>query len=133
MRVPELKALTRECGLRGYSGLRKAEIIKLIRNRPHGPGSAQWAHNQQSWAPDIPPRDGVTPPGGVHVPRPPQPTRPPPPPPIGVPPFKPRKVGEELKTDLKNLKCMKKKLGDLNRKIRHSKKKYDGQFTKETL
>ena len=30
MRVPELKALTRDRGLRGYSQLRKAEIIELI-------------------------------------------------------------------------------------------------------
>ena len=40
MRVAELKALAREHGLRGYSWMRKAEIIKLIRNVPHGPGSA---------------------------------------------------------------------------------------------
>ena len=32
MRVPELKALARERGLRGYSRLRNAEIIELIRN-----------------------------------------------------------------------------------------------------
>ena len=32
MRVPELKALVREHGLRNYSQLRKAELIKLIRN-----------------------------------------------------------------------------------------------------
>ena len=32
MRVPELKAFERERGLRGYSRLRKAEIIELIRN-----------------------------------------------------------------------------------------------------
>ena len=42
MRVAELKALARERGLRGYSRLRKPEIIELIRN------------NQQSWAPDTP-------------------------------------------------------------------------------
>ena len=56
MRVSELKALARERGLRSHSRLRKAEIIELIRN------------NQQSWAPDIPPRNGTT--------RPPRPTRP---------------------------------------------------------
>ena len=50
---------------------------------------------------------------------------PPPPPSIGVPPFKPKKMGEEVKTDLKKLKRMKKKLGDLNRKIRRSKKKHN--------
>ena len=43
MKVTELKALPRECGLRGYSRMRKAHIIELISN------------NQQSWAPDIPP------------------------------------------------------------------------------
>ena len=30
MRVPELKALAREHGLRNYSQLRKAELIELI-------------------------------------------------------------------------------------------------------
>ena len=43
MKVTELKALARERGLRGYSQMRKADIIELISN------------NQQSWAPDIPP------------------------------------------------------------------------------
>ena len=41
MRVAELKALTREHGLRGYSRLRKAELIALLRpalpTRPLGP------------------------------------------------------------------------------------------------
>ena len=112
MRVPELKALARERGLRGYSRLRKAEIIELIRN------------NQQraSWAPEAPALNRPT--------RPPKPKRPPPPPPIGVAPFAPKKVGEELKTDLKKLKRMKRKLADLNRKIRHSKKKRDGLIHK---
>ena len=74
MRVAELKALAREHGLRGYSRMRKAEIIELIRN------------NQQGWAPDIPPRTAergtsasMGPPrsGGPKVPpAPPRPTRP---------------------------------------------------------
>ena len=34
MRMPELKALTRERGLRNYSQLRKAELIELL-TRPH--------------------------------------------------------------------------------------------------
>ena len=34
MRVAELKALTRECGLRGYSRLRKAELTVLLQNNP---------------------------------------------------------------------------------------------------
>ena len=48
MRVTELKALARERGLRGYSRMRKPEIIELIRN------------NQQNWTPDIPPRHNQT-------------------------------------------------------------------------
>ena len=32
MRVPELKALERERGLRGYSRMRKTQIIDLLRN-----------------------------------------------------------------------------------------------------
>ena len=32
MRMPELKALAIECRLRGYSRLRKAELIELIQN-----------------------------------------------------------------------------------------------------
>ena len=37
MRMPELKALTRERGLRGYSRLRKAELIELLTRRRHPP------------------------------------------------------------------------------------------------
>ena len=37
MRVPELKALVRECGLRNYSQLRKAELIAFLQdNAPQG-------------------------------------------------------------------------------------------------
>ena len=46
IRVPELKALARECGLRNYFQLRKAELIELIQ-------SNQWNTNPalQSWEP----------------------------------------------------------------------------------
>ena len=37
MRVSELKALASECGLRGYSRLRKAELIALLQNNPPPP------------------------------------------------------------------------------------------------
>ena len=40
---------------------------------------------------------------------------------------------ESLPTNPKQLKCMKKKLGELNRKIRHSKKKNDGLIHKRNL
>ena len=55
MIVAELKALARERGWRGYSRMRKAGMIKLITN------------NQQSWALDIPPRNGTTPSGGAQA------------------------------------------------------------------
>ena len=35
MRVPELKALARECRLRGYSRLRKAELIAFLQDNEH--------------------------------------------------------------------------------------------------
>ena len=37
MRVAELKAIARECGLRGYSQLQKAELIALLQNNPPPP------------------------------------------------------------------------------------------------
>ena len=44
MKVPELKALTRECGLRNYSRLRKGELIELIQNdqRNSNPPLQSW-------------------------------------------------------------------------------------------
>ena len=35
MRLPELKALARECRLRSYSRLRKAELIALLQDNEH--------------------------------------------------------------------------------------------------
>ena len=65
--MPELKALARECRLRSYTRLRKAELIELIRND-------QWNTNPplQSWEPSMPQR---------ALNRLPWPTRPLPPPP----------------------------------------------------
>ena len=34
MRMPELKSLARECRLRGYSRMRKAELLALLQNSP---------------------------------------------------------------------------------------------------
>ena len=55
MRVVDLKVLVREHGLRGYSRLRKAELIAMLQNNPP-----------------------------VPLTRPPRPTRPPPPPPKAI-------------------------------------------------
>ena len=68
--MPELKALARECRLRGYSRLRKAELIELIRNNQRNTNPPL-----QSWEP----RMGPGPQRALN--RPPRPTRPPPPPP----------------------------------------------------
>ena len=35
MRMPELRALTRECRLRGYSRLRKVELIAFLQDNEH--------------------------------------------------------------------------------------------------
>ena len=50
LRMPELKALARECRLRGYSRLRKAELIAFLQNNEH------WA---QRPAPPPPPGHAV--------------------------------------------------------------------------
>ena len=34
MRVIKLKALTRDCGLKNYSWLRRAELVALLQNNP---------------------------------------------------------------------------------------------------
>ena len=62
MRVAELKVISRERGLRGYSRLRRAELIASLQNNPPPPA----------------PRT-----------RPPRPTRPPPPPPSPSVRFRP--------------------------------------------
>ena len=67
MRVAELKAITRERGLRRYSRLRKAELIALLQNNP----PLQAAPRTRS-------------PRSTRSPRPPAPQRPPPPPPQSV-------------------------------------------------
>ena len=65
--MPEFKALAREHRLRGYSRLRRAELIELIQNN-------QWNTNPplQSWEPSMPQRS---------LNQPPWPTPPLPPPP----------------------------------------------------
>ena len=85
MRVAELKALTREHGLRGYSRLRKAELIALLRpaprTRPAVPGDPLHG-GPCEWRPPRPLGDALQRPSrGLW---PPAPWRPPPPPPQSV-------------------------------------------------
>ena len=47
MRMPELKALAKECRLRGYSHLRKAELIALLQDNEHHARSAGKAQAQK--------------------------------------------------------------------------------------
>ena len=168
MRVAELKALMREHGLRGYSRLRKAELIELLRN------------NQPLARPPPIPALRQIPDLRPPCTRPPRPTRTPPPPSslVRFRPDRPRqpellrkleeknpqplqqpllagcsmptlepyqlkpKRGKETfieppvewaespTTNPKKLKRMKKKLDELNRKIRHSRKKHNGLIHK---
>ena len=157
MRVVDLKALAKEHGLRGYSRLKKAELIAFIQNNLQ----------PRTRPPPIPaPR-----PSPALKTRPPRPTRPPPPPPsVRFRPDRPRqpellrqlegrnpqpvrpttfklyqlkpKRGKETfieppveqpPSNQKQIKRMKKKLGKLNKKIRHSKKSITTWYLSETL
>ena len=73
MRVEELKAIARERGLRGYSRLRKAELIALLQNNLQPPGTP--ALRTRPVGPC-----GWRPPRPTRGPQPPTLWRPPPPP-----------------------------------------------------
>ena len=106
MRVAELKSLARERGLRGYSKLRKSGLIDLIRNNPPPPVPQLASSKYTKFEPYQlrSKRDKRLEPFLE--------------PPIVEPPI-------EQPPDPKKLKRMKKKLDELNRKIRHSKNKRD--------
>ena len=56
MRMPELKALAREHRLRGYSSLRKAELIVLLQDNEHQAQRPPLPPPQIStWEPNQPP------------------------------------------------------------------------------
>ena len=120
LKVVELKALWKSLGLRGYSRLRKVELVKLIMD------------HLSSRARPIPrPRQVIKPLESIIRHRPTKPTRPPlPPPPRPIPPPRPpvfqryqlrekgSKVGDvqqlegmekppKVKYDPKKVKCMK--------------------------
>ena len=70
--MPELKALTRERRLRGYSQMRRAELIELIQNDQRNTNTTL-----QSWEPSIAPGNQTAECGFSKASnRPPQPNRP---------------------------------------------------------
>ena len=156
MRVVDLKALAKEHGFRGYSRLKKAELIAFLRDNlqlstrpPPIPAPRLIPAPRHTPRPLPPPRPIPAPrPPSAPLTRPPRPTRPPP-----APPIRPRQ--QELKSyqlkpkrgketfmeppmkqeststsTIKQIKHMKKKLGKLNKKIRHSKKKHNNLISK---
>ena len=72
MRMPELKALARECRLRGYSQLREAELIELLQdnkhqaprqphpNRPHPQRCTAPTPQMSTWEPQREPQTKVS-------------------------------------------------------------------------
>ena len=56
MRIPELKSLARDRGLRNYSRMRKAELVALLQNNPPaGQSCASAAPTPRTWPPPPPP------------------------------------------------------------------------------
>ena len=108
MKVPELKALAKERGLRRYSKLKKAELIALIQegNPPPAPRT-----------------------------RPPKPTRPPPPPRPSTPPppsirFRPRQLEllEERQSNpltVRQIKRRRNKINKLNKQVKSSERELE--------
>ena len=55
MKVTELKALTREHRLRGYSRMRRAELVALLQNNPPPPPQmSTWEPIDDRFRPDRP-------------------------------------------------------------------------------
>ena len=125
MRVVDLKALMKERGLRGYSRLKKAELIAFIQE-PHARPPLREPIDDRLRPPSIPAPASCT--------------RPPPPPPPELRPYqlKPKRGKETFieppmeqpTSNLKQIRCMKKKLGKLDKKIKHSKKKHNNLISK---
>ena len=142
MREVDLKVLAKERGLRGYSRLKKAELIAFLQN-------------------NLQPRTRPTPAPRTRPPRPTRPSSPPPsirfrpdrprqpellrqlgerPPPSVMQPYqlKPKRGKETFieppveqpPSNQKPIKRMKKKLSKINKKIGHSKKKHNNLISK---
>ena len=54
--MPELKALAREHRLRGYSQLRKAELIALLQDNEHRAQRRPPPPQMSTWEPNRPPQ-----------------------------------------------------------------------------
>ena len=59
MRMPELKSLARDCGLRSYSRLRKAELIAFLQDNEHQAQRRQRPPQMSTWEPQIEPQTEV--------------------------------------------------------------------------
>ena len=145
MKVVNLKALVKEHELRGYSKLRKAELSTFLQNNlqlctrpPPSPPPPTWEPIDDRHTPSVRFRP--------NRPRQPellrqldernsQPVRP-----TTFKPYqlKPKRGKETFieppvkqpPSNQKQIKCMKKKLGELNKKISHSKKKHNNLISK---
>ena len=145
MKVIDLKALAKECGLRGYSRLKKAGLIAFLQNNLR-PTPALRPIPAPRLIPTPRPLPALRPipaprliPASRPIPaRRPIATPKPPPRPYQLKPkrgketfIEPLMEQEPLPTsNLKQIKRMKKKLGKLNKKIRHSKKKHKNLISK---
>ena len=68
MRVPELKALARESWLKGYSQMRRAELVALLQNNPPPPSQmSTWEPIDDMLRPDRPAGEALL--GGPQRPR----------------------------------------------------------------
>ena len=108
MRVPELKALAKERGLKRYSKLRKAELIALLQTPPPAPRT-----------------------------RPPRPNRSPPPPPSAPDkanrPRQPELLEEKLLTT-RQIKRRKNKINKLNKQIKSSEREFESlRFERDSI
>ena len=139
MKVIDLKTLAKERGLRGYSKLKKAELITFLQNnlqlrtrptRTKPPKPTRAPSPPPTWEP-IDDRLKPTPPSV----RPRQPSDSQNLEPYQLKPKRgfiepPMKQEPPLASNQKQIKHMKKKLGKLNKKVRHSKKKHNNLVSK---
>ena len=148
MKVVDLKTLAKERGLKGYSKLRKAELITFLQNNLQPTPDPCTRPSKPTRPPPPPPawkpiddRSRPTP-QASPLDRPRQPELQPPdswnPRPYQLKPKRGKetfiepsvKQKELLPSNPKQIKCMKKKLGKLNKKIRHSKRKHNNMMSK---